>query len=229
MFLFRALYDGLDDPNLKDWRDIIKMQKHWIGECNGASFDFPLTGCNVGEKFLNIWTSKPEHINKAKFVAAAYGSVLDQKCEGEKNRKLNVELTNPLTGESLPVYVTDKLEYDLGRDYRLGIPDLFESDRDFAEFVNIPFNKSENIQDDLNERMLVIKQLNGEECSSKIRDWLISRQRYWGTPIPIVHCHQCGPQPVPYSKLPVTLPTINKLTEKGVSYSIEQMSTTCSK
>ncbi|MEM4284086.1 MAG: class I tRNA ligase family protein, partial [Candidatus Caldarchaeum sp.] len=61
----------------------------------------------------------------------------------------------------------------------------------------------------------------------KLRDWLISRQRYWGTPIPMIHCERCGIVPVPESELPVKLPDVPFIGKKGLAEIPEFYQTTC--
>ncbi|CCH62944.1 hypothetical protein TBLA_0I02880 [Henningerozyma blattae CBS 6284] len=62
---------------------------------------------------------------------------------------------------------------------------------------------------------LVRENIGQETVSFKMRDWLISRQRYWGTPIPIIYCDDCGPVPVPKEDLPVVLPQVKQIFNKG--------------
>jgi len=65
--------------------------------------------------------------------------------------------------------------------------------------------------------------------SYRLRDWLISRQRYWGTPIPMIHCERCGIVPVPEEELPVLLPEVEFLGKKGLAEIPEFYETTCPK
>lgn len=237
----KDLLDGLDDPTLEDWKDIIKLQKHWIGDCNGVSFDFKIISKDSSTSdILTLWTSKPELISNAKFVAVKPESKLGSFESVIVNGipKLLIQAENPLTGQQIPIFVTNNLEYELFTDTYLGIPDGFESDRLFAQSVNIevsddPVTLDENeikrIQREVCSKAQQMK-VGGHWTSAKLQDWLISRQRYWGTPIPIIHCDSCGVQPVPYEQLPVLLPEASEIPEKGAAHllhSSDWINTTC--
>ncbi|KAK2577540.1 hypothetical protein KPH14_003624 [Odynerus spinipes] len=217
----KSLLDGLNDPTLKEWRDIIKIQKNWIGDCNGVSFEFELVS-NITQlpKTINLWTDKPAFVRFAKFVVISPSSVLNQQEYSDdvnaQIRKMKATVINPFTKQELPVFISKELVFPTSRDNYLGIPSASIEDFKFAESVGIQFQRHnirshEELQNELNEVLSTAKKWNigGYPVSCRLKDWLISRQRYWGTPIPIIHCENCGIQPVPRNQLPVMLPKID--------------------
>ncbi len=165
----------------------------------------------------------------------------------KKGMSLDIEAINPITGEKIPLYVGDYVLNNYGTGVVMGVPGHDERDYKFAKKYNLPIrfvisnpnpkDKQENaytengklINSDIYngidstkaKKLILDKGINSgwaKSCTTfKLRDWLISRQRYWGCPIPIIHCESCGQVRVPDEDLPVQLPLDVKLTGKGKS------------
>jgi leucyl-tRNA synthetase len=141
-------------------------------------------------------------------------------------------VTNPVNGERLPIWVADYVLMDYGTGAIMAVPAHDERDREFAETFDLPIVPV--IDDDgrlVNSgpfdglpyeeaKRAIVAALEGEgrgraTVSYRLRDWSFSRQRYWGCPIPIVYCDDCGIVPVPDEELPVLLPDIDDYQPKG--------------
>ena len=142
---------------------------------------------------------------------------------------------NPANGERVPIWIGDYVLYSYGTGAVMGVAAHDERDYDFAKKYDLLIRRVIRSKDGSDDslpfcdygvmvnsgqfdglsteegRVKVIEWLaekgHGElKTNYRLRDWLISRQRYWGCPIPIIHCEHCGEVPVPESDLPVKLP-----------------------
>ncbi|HEX2293529.1 MAG TPA: leucine--tRNA ligase [Gaiellaceae bacterium] len=142
-------------------------------------------------------------------------------------------VTNPVNGERLPVYVADYVLMDYGTGAIMSVPAHDERDRQFAERFDLPIrevidedgrlvNSGEFDGLDADEaKARIVEKLQAEgrgapAVNYRLRDWSFSRQRYWGCPIPIVYCDDCGTVPVPDEDLPVVLPEVEDYRPKGM-------------
>jgi leucyl-tRNA synthetase len=141
---------------------------------------------------------------------------------------------NPATGEKIPVFVADYVLMGYGTGAIMAVPGQDQRDWDFARKYDLPIIRTVRPPEDFAGEAYIgegaainsgfLDGLNVEDAKARIiewleaqgkgraavtyrlRDWLISRQRYWGTPIPIIYCDNCGTVPVPEEDLPVLLP-----------------------
>lgn len=154
---------------------------------------------------------------------------------------------NPVNGRKVPIWLSDYVLASYGTGIVMAVPAHDERDFEFATKYDLPIErvvKSQNGEDDelpytsydgvsVNSpgldglkvpeaKKAMYKKLEemgagGATTTYRLRDWLISRQRYWGAPIPMIYCPDCGEVPVPESDLPVTLPYDVDFTPDGTS------------
>ena len=165
--------------------------------------------------------------------------------------------TNPANGEDVPVYVANFVLTDVGTGAIMAVPAHDERDHEFAKEHDIPIRQvieplGENEEVDIQKeaftedgvltnsneydgvesedaRTALAEDIDGAEetVDYRLRDWLISRQRYWGTPIPVVHCPDCGPVFVPDKQLPVELPEFVQTSGNPLEESEDFVDATC--
>ena len=149
-----------------------------------------------------------------------------------------LKATNPVTGKLIPVWISDYVLMGYGTGAIMAVPAHDERDWEFAKKFNMPIievvaggrDVQEECYSDVESGIMVNSGfLNGltvkeaipamikwleekgigeKKVNYKLRDWVFTRQRYWGEPIPLVHCDKCGWVPLPYSELPLKLPEI---------------------
>lgn len=117
----KDLYEGLDDSVLQDWRDIIKIQRNWIGQCDGVTFDFKLKNYKYDNGFITLWTNKPENIEDIRFIAVNYNHILAEGSNMSCNTaKLPFLAVNPFTNEEIPIFVTSEIDFPESTDSYVG-------------------------------------------------------------------------------------------------------------
>ena len=256
------LLDELD--KLPGWPESVKsMQRNWIGRSYGVEIDFPVVG---SQDLLTVYTTRPDTLLGATYVAVAAEHPLAQlaaaadkevaafvdKCKQSTTAEAElaamektgiqtaIEVSHPLTGEPLAVWVANFVLMEYGSGAVMAVPGHDQRDWEFAHKYGIPIKQviesdSEDDVCDLSSSAFVeygrllnsgefdgltsaaafeaiadalaAKSLGRKRTNYRLRDWGVSRQRYWGCPIPMIHCAECGIVPVPEKDLPVILPT----------------------
>ena len=280
------LIDDLDDL---DFIERVKIQqKNWIGRSTGTEVTFKT---NMGDD-VTVYTTRadtlygttymvisPEHplLKKWKDQIANWADVEDYQAaaarksdfeRGELNkdktgvRLEGIEVVNPATGKTVPMFVSDYVLMGYGTGIVMGVPGHDQRDWDFAKKFGLPIvevvkggdvTKEAFVAKDDKAIMVNSGFLNGmtvkeaipamkkyaveqgwgkEKVNYKLRDWVFSRQRYWGEPIPLVNCEKCGWVPIPESELPLVLPQVESYEptddgESPLSKMTDWVNTTC--
>ena len=286
----QRLIDDLDDV---DYIERVKIQqRNWIGRSTGAEVDFKATTGDIIKVFttrcdtlfgatymvlspehalVRQWLetgaiTNPDEVKKYQAEAAAKSDLERTELNKDKTgvRTMGVDAVNPVTGETIPIFISDYVLASYGTGAIMAVPGHDQRDWEFAKEFDLPIIEAVKGGDVTKEawiskdesaimvnsgfldglsvkdaiptmtKWLEEKGLGRSKVNYKLRDWVFSRQRYWGEPIPLVYCEKCGWQPIDESELPLLLPDVDSYepTDNGespLSKMTEWVNTTCPK
>ena len=281
----------LDDLDAIRWPEHVKaMQRNWIGRSEGAQVSFRCEELGID---YTVFTTRPDTLFGATFFVIApehpdierlaAGSEQEAEVQRYVNRVLTEShedrgaadkpktgvalgrtVTNPVTGEQIPMYVADYVLMEYGTGAVMAVPAHDQRDFDFARAYGLPIRQVVAPADGAevaadaafvahgdDEQLINSHDFTGLSTTEaktaivawlqregighasvnfRLRDWLLSRQRYWGCPIPVIYCQSCGPVPVPEDQLPVELPEVEDYRPRGrspLAAAEDWVSTTC--
>ncbi len=218
--------------------------------------------------FIEKWADKLQNLDAVRAYQAEAAKKSDfERTEVAKDktgvRLEGVEAINPLTGTTIPIFISDYVLVSYGTGAIMAVPAHDTRDWEFAKKFDLPIIevvKGGDVQKEaftdcdtgimvnsgildgmtVEEAKVRIKDyleetgIGHRKVNYKLRDWVFARQRYWGEPIPIVHCEKCGYVPIDESELPLVLPQVDSYepTDNGespLSKMTDWVNTTCPK
>lgn len=213
------IWENTDEKlsNGVDWpKSVREAQNNWIGRSEGMLLKFKLKS---GDGDIEAFTTRPDTTDGATFMVIAPEHPFAKKIDDQKvkdyikeaSRKTELErkeekiktgvftneyAINPVTGREIPIWISDYVLVGYGTGAIMAVPFADARDKEFAEKFDLPIEPTSFKAAPEGERRV----------NYHLRDWSISRQRYWGTPVPIIHCEKDGMVSVPEDQLPVELP-----------------------